>query len=138
MPTVLSHTVDATSPLAPFESDLSSSPGLLRITVTGVDEVLRTPFSDVRVYPLAQVVRGRWKPVIVRNFLMAGRMGVRAAADLGDLDDILTEAPGQQVDARGIYTFTDSEGNSWTCDGIECVPYGQPLLSEARTLCTDV
>ena len=149
MPTVVSHTIDDSSPLAPFRNDLANSPGLLRITVTGWDEILRTPFTDVRVYPLSQVVRGRWKPVVVRDFVTAGREGTRAAADLGDLDEILTpiEIACTRYDEDDWRDFQDipmqdSSGNYWVCNDTECVPYMGSVSSGSagmrRTLCTDV
>ena len=91
MPTVVSHTVDDSSPLAPYLADLSSCRGSLRVTVFGFDEILRTSFTDVRVYPFSMVRTGRWKPVVVRDFVTAGQEDVRAVADLGGLNEILTE-----------------------------------------------
>ena len=64
----------------------------------------------------------------MRNFVTAGRDNVQPAADLGDLDEILTSV--DDGSNPRLQTFVDSQGNYWKCDDSECsIPY---------TFCTDV
>mmetsp|Transcript_7539 Transcript_7539/g.12808 ORF Transcript_7539/g.12808 Transcript_7539/m.12808 type:complete len:418 (-) Transcript_7539:309-1562(-) len=91
IPITLTHPLDASSPLASVADDFSQAPGVLRITVTGFDEVLFTQISDTRLLPLSETVSGRWKDTLIRTVLSCASNGKRPCADLGSLDFVYEE-----------------------------------------------
>ena len=93
MPVTVTHCIDDTaSPLAPFCDDIAAAPGVLRVTVTATDQVLRAGVADSRIYPLSQALTGRWKDVIVRSLPDSYGQGMRPCADLAGIDTVLPMA----------------------------------------------